>query len=110
MMRKITRLAERSEALKAMSWTLDFTQNEKRKLRHPPLARSPEEHGTARAGAGASSDSLGSSFLLHPSAVASPPPAPLDCVPEHFPHEHKIAASHITHKLWCELLVNEDLI
>lgn len=32
MMRKITRLAERSEALKAMSRTLDFTQNEKRKL------------------------------------------------------------------------------
>ena len=28
MMRKITRLAERSEALKAMSRTLDFTQND----------------------------------------------------------------------------------
>lgn len=34
-----------------------------------------------------------------------------DHIPEHLPHEHsKIAASHITHKLWCELLVNEDLI
>ena len=72
---------------------------------------SQEEHGTARAGAGASSDSVGSSFLPYLLCCHfSSSPRPPNLVPEHLPREHKIAASHITHKLWCELLVNEDLI
>lgn len=72
-------------------------------------ALSQEERGTTRArtGAGASPDSMASSRThpLLPSLLLQPPTASQNIFPM-----NTDCCSHITHKLWCELLVNEDLI
>lgn len=71
---------------------------------------SQEEPGTARAGAGPPAQIPRVPPPSHTRPTITSPPASSDCVSEQHPPEHEITASHITHKLWCELLVNEDLI